>query len=282
MDNFKININGTTGIWLHQASKLINNSFYDKYTKLFIVKAFTSLSTPPTQLIKRAVVQKDLKYLEHYYHKENDRRCYAPFINKLIIGKQTNIQAINGKQVEDIPFSFKVVDGKRVLVIGDVKTKYWLKHNLTTYHKVPVVGSDIAAIGIENNRPKYYKLNNKLELVPSVASNRHKEILPTTHESQTVRCLGKMVSAEPVWVEGEPEVSGLYVAGSNLYSRNFLARGSVPDENTEVLGDQTTRVGDNLYYFNAEAEEGSCKWQSILGFYDSGITHYLDFEVAYV
>lgn len=282
VSDLKINTTEVTTRWLHQASKIIGDPELDKFTKLFIIKAFTGGSNPPSKIIKLAVAEKNIDYLEYYFKRENNCCAYSPFINKLLLGKRVNLQPINNKNIKDVPFTFKLVDGNKVLVIGDVKIKKWIKRNLSICGETPVITSSVVGIGIKNNSPVYYKLNNKLELVNFATDTKETKSTAACNVIESVNYQGRMSSAKPVWREGEPEVSGLYIAGSGMDRRDFLFRGRTPDKNTCVSGKQSTRVEDNLYYFDVDAEEGKRKWQSVSGFYDNGVTHYLDFEVEYV
>lgn len=59
--------------------------------------------------------------------------------------------------------------------------------------------------------------------------------------------------------ERKPPESGIYPAFSITEGRTF------PKD-----------WQDSLCYFNAEAEKGKSKWQHSSGFYDNGITHWLE------
>lgn len=94
---------------------------------------------------------------------------------------------------------------------------------------------------------------------------------------------GVMKDAVPVWREGHPKVSGVYVCACfEEKGRDVLSRMTVPDSHTTIDGEVGTRVSDNLYMFDATAKaRGENPWQHISGFYDGGVTHYLDFDVTY-
>lgn len=59
--------------------------------------------------------------------------------------------------------------------------------------------------------------------------------------------------------ERKPEKSGIYPAYSTRRMRS-------PPEDWQ----------DAFCYFNAEAKEGESEWQHSSGFYDNGITHWLE------
>lgn len=87
----------------------------------------------------------------------------------------------------------------------------------------------------------------------------------------------RMTNAVPIIREGKPPITGFYIAFSFKGERDVMVRGRCPDEETVVDGEPTTRVDDNLYHYDADKES----WHHISGFYDNGITHYLDFECSY-
>lgn len=87
----------------------------------------------------------------------------------------------------------------------------------------------------------------------------------------------RMTDAVPVMREGKPPITGLYIAFSFKGERDVMVRGRCPDEETVVDGEPSTRVEDNLYHYDADKKT----WQHVSGFYDNGITHYLDFECSY-
>lgn len=60
-------------------------------------------------------------------------------------------------------------------------------------------------------------------------------------------------------VERLPEKSGVYPACSTIEGR------SMP-----------TDWVDAIYMFEADAKPGKCKWQHGSGFYDNGLTHWLE------
>lgn len=103
------------------------------------------------------------------------------------------------------------------------------------------------------------------------------------HEAPKVsKFVGRMINAVPVWVEGEPKISGLYIAGCfGNEKRDVLTRLGTPDTHTIIGNEPRTRTMDNLYFFDADAKPGEHKWQNATGFYDGAVTHYLDFEVTY-
>lgn len=87
----------------------------------------------------------------------------------------------------------------------------------------------------------------------------------------------RMTNVVPVIREGKPPITGFYIAFSFRDERNVMVRGRCPDEETVVDGEPSTRVDDNLYHYDADKQ----LWHHISGFYDNGITHYLDFDCSY-
>lgn len=271
-----ISINGNTIKWLNLISDIQDDPKYDAVRRGFFILAFGSLGRKPPKLVRQAVKEKDLTFLNDWVRVRISRLEIVPFLNKMVFGRQYNVKE-QGNDLNQIPFRFAKHEGVPVMIIRCDAIVRWLDEHvrLPGDNKASERSAGLVAIGVKNHKPYYVTDNGVVTFEP------REEDIPEERVGASYR--GRMTNATPVWRPIPPPHSGLYVAACfDNKHRDVLTRTKTPDSHTEIYGQEPgTRVGDNLYLFNAEAKEGESQWQGASGFFDNAVTHYLDFDVEY-